>query len=122
MLRPAARLADDGDDVLERLADLGDEVQAFELLVGVPADLSGDEDHAALGGDAVRVALWHASSCAGEETRGPRSGVLIRAAPAPATPRPASRKRWTFPVCVFGNASMNFTERGYLYGAMVALT
>ena len=25
-----------------------------------------------------------------------------------------SRNRWTFPVWVFGNASRNFTERGYL--------
>ncbi len=33
-----------------------------------------------------------------------------------------SRKRWIFPVGVFGSASMNFTERGYLNGAMVALT
>ncbi len=33
-----------------------------------------------------------------------------------------NRKRWILPVWVFGSASMNFTERGYLNGAMVALT
>src|SRR6516164_1503057 len=33
-----------------------------------------------------------------------------------------SRKRWILPVWVFGSASINFTERGYLNGAMVALT
>ncbi len=25
-----------------------------------------------------------------------------------------SRKRWILPVCVFGKASVNFSERGYL--------
>jgi hypothetical protein len=30
------------------------------------------------------------------------------------------RKRWILPVWVFGRATVNFAQRGYLYGAIVA--
>jgi hypothetical protein len=33
-----------------------------------------------------------------------------------------SLKRWILPVCVLGRAGTNLMERGYLYGAIVALT
>jgi NAD(P)-dependent dehydrogenase (short-subunit alcohol dehydrogenase family) len=33
-----------------------------------------------------------------------------------------SLNRWILPVCVLGSAATNFTERGYLKGAMVAFT
>jgi NAD(P)-dependent dehydrogenase (short-subunit alcohol dehydrogenase family) len=47
-----------GDDVLQRLAHLTGEVVRLEAALGVPADLPGDEDVCAFGGDAVTVAAW----------------------------------------------------------------
>src|SRR5262249_24541918 len=38
------------------------------------------------------------------------------------TARRRSSKRCSLPVCVFGSSATNATARGYLYGAMVALT
>ena len=57
---PRAGLGQHLDDVDERLLDLGDEIVAGELLLGVPADLAGDEHLPALGGDAVGEALARA--------------------------------------------------------------
>jgi non-ribosomal peptide synthetase component E (peptide arylation enzyme) len=37
-------------------------------------------------------------------------------------PRSRSRKRWILPLGVFGSASTNSISRGYLYGAVTALT
>jgi len=56
VLGPRAAGAQHGDDVGERLLDLGDEIVALELAARVPADLSGHEDGAPPGGNAVRVA------------------------------------------------------------------
>jgi hypothetical protein len=39
------------------LPRLIDEVPAFEALLGVPADLAGEEDEQALGGNAVGIAF-----------------------------------------------------------------
>ena len=57
MARLTARSRQHVDDVFQRLLDLGDEIVALELRLRVPADLAGDENLAALRGDAVGVAL-----------------------------------------------------------------
>src|SRR6202035_1461776 len=45
------------DDVAKGLTDLRHEIVAVELLLGVPADLAGDENQSAAADDAVRVSL-----------------------------------------------------------------
>src|SRR5580704_14212890 len=117
MLRLAAGFGHQSNNVLQCLTHLCDKIRAVEMLLGVPADLTGQKYRAPFRGDAV-----------GKTSRlFPMSGMkkfkglahlsrLAHCAPG------LSRKRWIFPVCVFGSASMNFTDRGYLNGAMVALT
>jgi hypothetical protein len=51
----AARFPHDRNDVLKGLADLRDEVLAFELLLGIPAHLARDENEASHTGDPVGV-------------------------------------------------------------------
>ena len=58
VLRACPGLGEDLDDVAERALDLADEVVRFDLLLGVPSDLTAEEEGAPGGcGDAVRVAL-----------------------------------------------------------------
>src|SRR5512138_3350638 len=56
VLRPRAGLGEDGDDVLQRLLELRREALGLEHLLGVPADLAGDENQSAIGFDSIRVA------------------------------------------------------------------
>ena len=65
---PPASL-DERDDVRQRLARLRDKILAVEFLLGIPADLAGEKNHAAFGGDAVGKALRLFSSFADEEMR-----------------------------------------------------
>ena len=48
MTRLAARLGQHRDDVRKRLLDLGDKIVADQLAVLIPADLSGNENLAAV--------------------------------------------------------------------------
>src|ERR1700720_4651988 len=117
VLRPAAGLGHQRHDVRQSLARLRDKIRAVEFLLRIPADLAGEEHHAAFGGDAVGKAfrLFPVFRMQKLVRLAHRSG-LAHDAPG------RRRKRWIFPVGVFGSASVNFTERGYLNGAMVALT
>jgi hypothetical protein len=56
MLRMCAALEQHRDDVAERLPDLRYQVVALEFVVGIPADLPGDEYHVSARRDAVRIA------------------------------------------------------------------
>src|SRR5580700_3683255 len=58
MLRFAAGFGNQRDDVGERLARLRDKIRAVEFLFRIPADLAGEEHHAAFGHDAVGKAFW----------------------------------------------------------------
>src|SRR5262249_40246907 len=100
------------NDIFQRLLDLGNEIVALELRARVPADLTGNEHLPALRGDAVGVTFRRCPVF--------RLNDFERAFAHGACSR--NLKRWIFPVCVFGKASTNLTTRGYLYGAMVALT
>ena len=62
----------------------------------------------------------HSSSFLDYETLG--RAAALRDARAHCRVSYLNRNRWIFPVCVFGSACTNITERGYLYGAIVALT
>ena len=95
-----ASLGQHVDDVLQGLADLADEIVGLEPALAVPADLAADEDEAALGGDAVGVALGFRP--AGRLQDRVRCHDFL------------NRKRWILPVWVFGRAGVNVTERGYL--------
>jgi hypothetical protein len=53
MFRAAASLRNKRHDIRERLPCLCDKIPAFEPLLGVPADLAGEKDHAAFGDDAI---------------------------------------------------------------------
>ena len=57
MLRLAAGFRDQRHDVGERLTRLRDEIVALEYLLGVPADLAGEENEAAFGRNAVGEAF-----------------------------------------------------------------
>jgi hypothetical protein len=57
VLGPAARLADDREDVAERLLELGDEAAFDDPLALVPADHPGREDELAPCGDGESVAV-----------------------------------------------------------------
>src|SRR5688572_9575218 len=94
------------DDVLQGLPKLPRKVARFPLALAGPADLPGDEDERALGGDAVREALG-----AGPPRRlqDRHSGAL-------------SLKRCSLPVSVRGSVSTNSIARGYLYGAITFFT
>ena len=114
MRRRAARFPYDRDDVLEGLADLRDEVLAFELLFGIPADLAGDENEASRGDNPVGVAPGALPVLRMQEVEW---RVLSAHSPGSALAVLApgrSRKRWILPVCVFGSAPVNLMERGYL--------
>ena len=63
VLGPGAGLGQHVDDVLQRLANLPHEIVGFEPALAVPADLAADEDEAALGGDAVGIALGFCPAC-----------------------------------------------------------
>src|SRR5215469_12115162 len=112
----AAGFLDERDDIGERLTSLGDEIDALEPLLGVPADLAGEKHRAPFCDDAIAETL----GCSPAARMKKRVHVHHRSPPYVAVWR--SRKRWILPVWVFGSASMNLTERGYLNGAMVALT
>ena len=100
----AARSREHVNDIFERLLDLGDEIVALELRLRVPADLTGNENLPALRRDAIGVALWRRPVLwLHDFKRAFAHGACSR-----------NLKRWIFPVCVFGKASMNFTARGYL--------
>ena len=114
MRRCAARFPHDCDDVLKGLADLRNEVLALELLLGVPADLAGDENEASRRDYPVGITFGLLPV-----PRIKKLKVLVLSvhSPRPATVAPApgrSRNRWIFPVSVFGSASVNLTDRGYL--------
>src|SRR6516164_9967492 len=53
MFRAAARLRNERHDIGERLPRLCDKIPALELLLGIPADLAGEKDRAAIGDDAI---------------------------------------------------------------------
>ena len=56
MPRLGAGLGQHGDDVLQRLPHLADEIVGLELALPVPADLSADEDELAPRSDAIGIA------------------------------------------------------------------
>src|SRR5262245_61354149 len=56
VMRLAAGRTHDGNDILQRLLDLPDEIVGFELALAVPADLAADEYQPPLRLDAVGVA------------------------------------------------------------------
>src|SRR5256885_4459236 len=107
VMRLAARLGQDLEDVGDRLAELAGEVARSPFALRRPANLAGDEDQAAFRHDAVGVALGA---------------------------RPAGRlqdlhhacflnlKRCSLPVSVRGSVSTNVMARGYLYGAIAFFT
>src|SRR5215510_2892239 len=120
VLRRPAGLAHDRNDVLQGPAGLCDEVLAFEFLVGIPPDLASDENDPTFGGNSVRITLRTFPLPRVQELMWRlRCGHWL--APEDCTPG-RSLKRWILPVGVLGSASMNFIDRGYLYGAIVALT
>ena len=82
------------------LLHLTDEVLRLEDLLIVPADLAGDMERAVRHQQAVRVA--------------PRGRPPLGVDDPGAHDVRLSRKRWIFPVAVFGSASVKTTERGYL--------
>src|SRR6478735_468510 len=98
MFRSCAGLREHGDDIPQRLLDLGGERTGHERAGLVPADLPGHEDKPPGRLDAVGVA--------------PR----LRPTRWLQAPHPRSRRtlRWTLPVGVRGRASTNSTRRGYL--------
>src|SRR3954471_24031208 len=102
--RFAAGFRQDGDHVHQRALDLRDEIAADEVRILGPADLPGDEDEPAVGGDAVGIALRRLPAFRLQELK-------IAHAPPHFWRR---RKRWILPVGVFGSASTNITARGYL--------
>src|SRR6185503_19768617 len=106
VLRLAVGFREHGEDVLDGLPELPCEIARLPFAFAGPADLPGDEDEVALGGDAVREAFR--SRPAGR-LQNFHCGFL-------------SLKRCTFPVSVRGNASTNSMARGYLYGAIARLT
>src|SRR5690606_11329963 len=57
MLGAGARLCKYTNDVPEALPGLIGEVVALESRFGIPANLAGNENHASLRGDAVRIAF-----------------------------------------------------------------
>src|SRR5262245_28223388 len=117
--RPAG-LPHDCNDVLQRLADLGNEVLAFEFLLCIPPDLTRDKNDPAFSRNTIRITLRTFPMARVQELMGRlRCGHWL--ASDDCAPR-RSLKRWIFPVAVLGSASRNFTDRGYLYGAIVALT
>src|SRR5687767_336882 len=93
----AAGLRQDGEDVLERLAELPGEIARFPPALAGPADLAGDEDDLAAGDDAVREAL------------GARPARRLKDFHAA-----LNLKRCSFPVSVRGSVSTNSIARGYL--------
>src|SRR6186713_2685099 len=111
MLRSRAVRCKDGDDVLQRLACLGDEVRSSEFASLVPADLAGHEDLATVRRDAVGVSARTRPIARLKDPHVHEGSSAVR-----------RRKRCSLPVSVFGNAATNSTRRGYLYGAMVAFT
>src|SRR5882672_3598779 len=120
VLRRPAGLSHDRNDVLQSLPGLGDEVLAFEFLVGIPPDLASDKHGPTFGGNSIRITLRTFPMARVQELVWRlRSGHWLASddcAPC------RSLKRWILPVGVLGSASMNFTDRGYLYGAIDALT
>src|SRR6185503_6243412 len=56
VLRPAARFGEHGEDIFKGLLKLSGNVFRLEALLGIPADLAGDEHQAPGGGDAVGIA------------------------------------------------------------------
>src|SRR4029077_15476159 len=98
-----AACARHSDPVLHRLPDWAHEIVGCEPVLAVPADLAADEDELALGRNTVGIAFG----------LGPAGGLqdCVRCHDGPWF---LSWKRWILPVCVFGRAVVNFTERGYL--------
>ena len=117
----AASLANQGDDICQRLSHLRDKIMAVETLLGIPADLAGEKNCAAFGDDAVGKAFRLFPFSRMKEFVRLCHGSGLESNFAQVAPD-RRRKRWIFPVCVFGSASTNFTDRGYLKGAIVALT
>src|SRR5436190_3775310 len=107
VLRLAVRLCEHLDDVLQRLLELAGEVARFPSSLAGPADLSGDEDELAAGGDAVGEAL---GACPAGRLQDLHHDCFL------------SLKRCTLPVSVRGSVSMNSICRGYLYGAITFFT
>jgi len=107
-------------DIRKRLSRLRDKIFALEPLLGIPADLPGEKDRAAFGDDAIAKTFGELPATRMKKCM--RSRHLLSPHEAPEGGPCRSRKRWILPVWVFGSASMNFTERGYLNGAIVALT
>src|SRR5262249_27173461 len=114
MRRRAARFPHDRNDVLEGLADLGDEILAFELLLGVPADLTGNEHEASRAGNPVGVTLGTLPGLRMQEVQRRVLSAHARGSASAVLAAGRSRKRWILPVCVFGSAPVNLMERGYL--------
>src|SRR4051812_2490417 len=111
VLGATARLGQHGEHVAQRLADLAGQVLGRERARLVPADLARDEhERPALGGDAVRVPARARPGRRLEHPHGRSESIARR------------RVRCTLPVGVRGSASRNWIRRGYLYGAIRALT
>src|SRR3954454_4531688 len=110
VLGPAARLGQDGEDVLQRATHLARQAPVGERAGLVPADLTRDEHERARGirRDPVRIPPRPRPT---GRLEGPHARSMAR-----------SRVRCTLPVGVRGRASRNSTRRGYLYGAIRALT
>src|SRR6516164_7697522 len=57
MLRATAGLGNERHDIRERLPRLCDKISALETLLGIPADLAGEKNHATLGDGAIAKAF-----------------------------------------------------------------
>jgi hypothetical protein len=57
MFGAAASLGDERHDIRERLPRLRDKISALESLLGIPADLTGEKDHAAFGDNGIAKAF-----------------------------------------------------------------
>ncbi len=106
MPRPRPGLAEDGDDVLQRLPHLGHEALG-EAALGVPADLPANHDQPALANEAVAVALGRGPARweeGGEGCCAHRSVPAVSRGGAPAASS-RSAARWSLSVGVRGSAA-----------------
>src|SRR5215475_2827299 len=147
MLWPRAAFGEDHRDVHKRLPDLG-EKPLREVPLVVPTDNPSCYDDAAVGGNAVGIALRCRPAAGlqgsdagslfvlrnrqhGENRRFWRAhrtvSIFVYSAAKSADAGPAfascrRANRFSLPVSVFGSWVTNSSARGYLYGAISRLT
>src|SRR5258706_8137889 len=103
MLRPAARLGENRQDVGERLPELSGECFVDDAALSIAADLAGDDHLPAGHVNAVRKTL---GPCPAGRLQDAHHGAHL--------PSILSLKRCSLPVSVRGSAATNSTSRGYL--------